>query len=142
MSVQWAGVPAQAVLPLGTRTVDALREDARISGQRWLHADCGRARSKSAVMVALARGLELPAHFGGNLDALYDCVTDLAPLPGVVDPGVVMVVENLHEGRGFDAEQIDSLLDVFRDAADFHRERGIAFRVFYSLSEPVVRALP
>lgn len=35
----------------------------------------GRSRSRAAVMARLARELGFPAHFGGNLDALYDVLT-------------------------------------------------------------------
>jgi hypothetical protein len=44
----------------------------------------------------------------------------------------VLVVENLPDGPGFDADRRDALLDVFRDAADDFFDRGVAFRVFYS----------
>lgn len=39
----------------------------------------GRQRSKSAILARLARDLGFPAHFGHNLDALFDVLTtDLA----------------------------------------------------------------
>ena len=127
-------LPAQAVLPLGRRAPDALRRQAERLGHRWLHADCTGARDKAGVMAALARGFALPAHFGANLDALYDCVTDLEPGQGAVGPGLVLLVEHLPDGPGFDDDQRDALLDVLRDAADAFAERGIAFRAFHSVS--------
>lgn len=42
-----------------------------------------RTRTRRAAMARLARGLGLPAHFGHNLDALYDCLT--TDLPGPVE---------------------------------------------------------
>ncbi|MEZ5826167.1 MAG: barstar family protein [Geminicoccaceae bacterium] len=39
----------------------------------------GRQRSKKAVLARIARDLDFPPHFGGNLDALFDVLTtDLA----------------------------------------------------------------
>lgn len=35
----------------------------------------GRQRSKRAVLAKLARDLAFPAHFGHNLDALFDVLT-------------------------------------------------------------------
>lgn len=35
----------------------------------------GRQRSQRAVIRKLARDLKFPAHFGGNLDALFDVLT-------------------------------------------------------------------
>jgi RNAse (barnase) inhibitor barstar len=127
-------LPPQAVLPLGRRRLDALERQARAAGQRWLHADCSGARDKAGVMAALASGFGLPSYFGANLDALHDCVTDLEPAPGADAPGLVLVVSGLPAGPGFDAGQRDALLEVFRDAADDFAGRGIAFRVFWSVS--------
>lgn len=126
--------PAQAVSPLGRRTVKTLKARAVKEGLRWLHADCTAARSKRDVMATLAKAFELPAHFGGNLDALYDCLTDLEPLPGHDQAGFLCVLERLPTGSGFGAPQIESLLEVFSDAAEHFRERGIGFQAFYSLS--------
>jgi len=72
-----------------------------------------------------------PKHFGKNLDALHDCLTDVVH-GGGPQPGFVVVLEQLPATQRFDKEARETLLDVFRDAADFWAERGIAFRVFYS----------
>ena len=128
-------VPPQAVLPLGARRPDDLERQARRAGQRWLHADCSGAHDKAGVMAAFARGLALPKHFGANLDALYDCLTDLEPAAGAARPGLVLLVERLPDGPGFDAGQRDALLDVLRDAAEDFGARGIAFRAFWSVSD-------
>lgn len=129
-----SNLPAQAVLPLGAYRLDELERQARRADQRWLRADCAPARDKAGVMASLGRGFGLPAHFGANLDALYDCVTDLEPEPGASRPGLVLVVENLPDGPSFDVGQREALLDVFRDAADHFFDRGTAFRVFYSVN--------
>jgi hypothetical protein len=134
-------LPAQAVLALGNRRPETLRRYAERAGHRWLHADCSGANDKSDVMAAIARGFGLPPHFGGNLDALYDCVTDLEPGQGPSGPGLALCVEGLPAGPAFDSAQRDALLDVFRDAADFHAERGVAFRVFHSVRR-VARTAP
>ena len=39
------------------------------------------ARSKKAAIGAIAEALSFPDWFGHNLDALYDCLTDLSWLP-------------------------------------------------------------
>lgn len=43
--------------------------------------DGAAVRSKRGMMTALARLLRFPDWFGHNLDALYDCLTDLSWLP-------------------------------------------------------------
>jgi RNAse (barnase) inhibitor barstar len=127
-------LPPIAVLPLAGRDIRGLERETAAAGHRWLHADCAGVVDKAGVMSALARGWRLPKYFGANLDALYDCVTDLKPRRGAASPGLVLVVENLPEAAPFDEEQRDALIEVFRDAADDFAGRGIAFRVFYSLS--------
>ena len=47
-------------------------------------------------------------------------------------PGFVIVLEQLPMTQRFDKEARETLLDVFRDAADFWYEQGVDFRVFYS----------
>jgi hypothetical protein len=118
-------MPAQAMLPLAAYDLDELLRNATRSDQAVLRADFDGVHDKSGVMRRLAEGFGLPGHFGGNLDALYDCMTDLKPLPGADHPGCVVVLQRLPAGE---------LLDVFRDAADFFFDKGIAFRVFYSVA--------
>ena len=59
--------PAQAVSPLGRRSVKTLQARAVKERLRWVHADCSAARSKRDVMATLARAFALPAHFGGSV---------------------------------------------------------------------------
>jgi RNAse (barnase) inhibitor barstar len=43
--------------------------------------DGARALDKLSTLDAIAAVLSFPDHFGRNLDALYDCLTDLSWLP-------------------------------------------------------------
>lgn len=130
----FSNLPAQAVLPLDAYRLDELRRAARGADQRWFEVDLADCRDKDDVLSRLALGLSLPAHFGKNLDALYDSVTDLVPIDGASKPGFVFVLRNIPQSQVFDARQRDALLDVFRDAADHFHDRGTAFRVFYSVA--------
>ncbi|MEA3114829.1 MAG: hypothetical protein QOG58_4628, partial [Caballeronia sp.] len=49
-------------------------------------------------------------------------------------PGFVIVLEALPVAQKFDKEGRETLLDVFREAAEFWAERRVAFRVFYSFA--------
>lgn len=131
----FSNIPAQAVLPLGAYDITELRRLARRADQRLLEADLCDSTDKGKSMDALARAFALPDHFGGNLDALYDCITDLKPIADADQPGFVVILANLPPGDRKGADR-DSLLDVFRDAADFFFDKGTAFRVFYSLAKP------
>ena len=111
--------------------VEDLLQAAQGLGQHFLFASLGQAQTKQEVMDAIAEGFLLPAHFGKNLDALYDCMTDLVHKAGP-QKGFVVVLDQLPDTARFDREGREQLLDVFRDAADYWGERKIPFRVFYS----------
>jgi RNAse (barnase) inhibitor barstar len=132
----FGNLPPQTVVPLGTRLPADLERHAKHAGHGWLYADCAGTRDKAGVMAALASGFKLPKHFGANLDALYDCLTDLEPptTPAGGGPGWVLVVEHLPDGPKFDTERRDSLLEVFSDAAEHFAGLDVAFRVFWSVS--------
>lgn len=128
-----SNIPRHAVLPLGAYDKNGLIRAALQTDQTLLQCDCTAADSKAAVLAALGEGLHLPSHFGRNLDALYDCLTDLEPSEEASKPGFVLLVENLPDASQFPAEERSALLDVFRDAADFFYDHDAAFRVFYSV---------
>ena len=132
----FSNIPPHAVLPLGTYQLDDLKKAARYADQRLLHANLAASKDKKEVLAGLSKAFSLPRHFGNNLDALYDCMTDMKPLPDAEQPGFVVILENVPESQSFDAEARDALLDVFRDAADYFFDRRTAFRVFYSVARP------
>jgi RNAse (barnase) inhibitor barstar len=134
-----SNIPPQAVVPLGAYSLDDLTRCARNADQRLLQADLGNSRTRSEVLNKLARSFSLPKHFGHNLDALYDCVTDLQPLADASHPGFVVILQNIPENNGFDAQARNALLDVFREAAGYFFDRKTAFRVFYSVARDKAR---
>ena len=111
--------------------VDDLMKAAEEVGQHFLYANLSLAQTKQDVLEQIATAFTFPVHFGKNLDALYDCMTDLVHKAGA-QPGFVVVLEQIPDNPRFDREAREQLLDVFRDAADFWGERRIPFRCFYS----------
>ncbi len=111
--------------------VDDLMKAAQDAGHHFLYANVATAPGKQEVLESIAKAFTFPDHFGKNLDALYDCMTDLVNKSGQ-QPGFVVVLEQLPDNARFDREAREQLLDVFRDAADFWAERRIPFRCFYS----------
>ena len=111
--------------------VDELQQAAAGAEQHFLYADLSAAQTKQEVLEGIATSFLFPAHFGKNLDALFDCMTDLVQKSGQ-QPGFVVVLEHIPDNPRFDREAREQLLDVFRDTADFWSERRIPFRCFYS----------
>ncbi len=51
---------------------------------KQLIIDGAAVESRAALHALLAEGLALPAYYGNNLDALYDCLTDPLPEPAEI----------------------------------------------------------
>ena len=113
--------------------VEDLMSAAEGASQHFLYANLTDAQSKQDVLDKIAESFLFPSHFGKNLDALFDCMTDLVNRAGS-QPGFVVVLEQLPDHAKFDREAREQLLDVFRDTADFWAERRIQFRCFYSFA--------
>ncbi|MGY0197135.1 barstar family protein [Leptothrix sp. BB-4] len=111
--------------------VDDLLAAAQAMGHHFLYANLSSAQTKQDVLEGIAQAFLFPAHFGKNLDALHDCMTDLVYKSGE-QAGFVVVLEQLPDNPRFDREVREQVLDVFRDTADFWGERKIPFRCFYS----------
>lgn len=71
--------------------------------------DCRRMTDRSAAHAYLKEVLALPDYYGHNLDALYDCLTDIG------EPTVLSLTapESLARSMG---EYGPALLDTIRDA--------------------------
>jgi RNAse (barnase) inhibitor barstar len=124
-------VPPNMVQSIRAFRVTELRDEAARLGQHFLYAYCAEATTKQQVLAIIAEAFHFPKHFGKNFDALGDCLTDLAHKAGP-QPGFLVVLEQLPNTQKFDKEARETLLDVFRDAADFWADKKVAFRVFYS----------
>lgn len=112
------------------RSLD-LQIEATAMGQHFLYVHCDQAQDKQGVLRMIADSFGFPSHFGHNFDALYDCLTDFVHKAGQQN-GFVVVIEHLPNTEYFDKEMRETLLDVFRDAADYWAKKKIPFRVFYS----------
>jgi RNAse (barnase) inhibitor barstar len=124
-------VPPNVVQSIRAFRVTDLQEEAARLGQHFLYAYCAEAATKQQVLACIAQAFHFPRHFGKNFDALADCLTDLAFKAGP-QPGFLVVIEQLPNTPKFDKEARETLLDVFRDAAEFWAEKKVPFRVFYS----------
>ena len=124
-------VPSNLVQSIRAFRVADLQAEAARLGQHFLYAYCADATTKQQVLAIIAEAFHFPRHFGKNFDALRDCLTDLAYKSGA-QPGFVVVLEQLPNTPKFDKEARETLLDVFRDTADFWADKKVAFRVFYS----------
>ena len=73
-----------------------------------------RIKSRKALHDALARQLSLPDWYGRNLDALYDCLTEITEDSEIILRNPSLLYENL----GVYAKMVEA---VMRDACDENR---------------------
>ena len=125
------GVRTNIVQSIRAFRVQDLQDAARGLGQHFLYANLANAQSKQDVLDLIAQQFILPAHFGKNFDALYDCMTDPVHKSGP-QPGFIVVLEQIPANAKFDKEAREQLLDIFRDTADYWADRKVPFRCFYS----------
>lgn len=99
-------------------------DTAAEAGLPLLVADCDRARSRSAVLRAIARAVDAPEFFGNDFDALYDCLCD-----AVTDQkqGLVLWLFKLHSGDPALADDARRVAEVCTDVVTYAGENGRAF---------------
>jgi RNAse (barnase) inhibitor barstar len=113
--------------------VTDLAAEARHLNLHFLYANCAQAQTKAEVLERISTSFLFPKNFGKNYDALFDSLTDMVAKAGP-QPGFVVVLEGLPAVAKFDKDARETLLDVFREAAEFWSERKVSFRVFYSFA--------
>lgn len=98
-------------------------------------ADCDRARSRSAVFRAVARAVDFPEFFGGDFDALYDCLCDT-----VLDQkvGVALWFYKLHSGDPVLEEDAVRIASVCTDVSTFadKNDRTFSFVIEHAGRHP------
>lgn len=102
----------------------AVVDAAHALGLALFVANCDPARNRSAVLRAIVKAVDFPEYFGGNLDALYDCLCDT-----VLDHkiGVVLWLYKLHSGDPALEEDAARIESVCADIARFAQENGRMF---------------
>jgi hypothetical protein len=124
-------VPPNLVQSIRAFRVTELQEEAARLGQHFLYAHCADTLTKQQVCARIGENFFFPKPCSKNFDALRNCLTDTMAAAGS-QPGFIVVLEQLPNTQKFDKEARETLLDVFRDAAEFWGDRKVPFRVFYS----------
>jgi RNAse (barnase) inhibitor barstar len=129
----FATVRANVVQSIRAFRPAELRDEAARLEQHFLYAHCAGATTKQEVLAAVAQAFCLTKSHARNVKGLADCLTGQLHKAGP-QRGFVVVIDQLPSTEKFDRDARETLLDVFRDAADYWAERRVPFRVFYSFS--------
>jgi RNAse (barnase) inhibitor barstar len=124
-------VPPNLVQSIRAFRVAELQEEAARLGQHFLYAHPITGATKQQVLGLISESFQFPKGVGKNFDGLRETLTDTMSKAGE-QTGFLIVLEQLPNTQKFDKEARETLLDVFRDAADYWADRKVPFRVFYS----------
>ena|SRR5471030_1339823 len=138
-------VPPNLVQSIRAFRVAELQDEAARLGQHFLYAHCNAGVTKQQVLGIIAESFQFPKGIGKNFDGLRTTLTETmfnsgtstaaaaaGAVVGLPHTGFLVVLEQLPNTQKFDKEARETLLDVFRDAADFWADKKVPFRVFYS----------
>jgi RNAse (barnase) inhibitor barstar len=106
--------------------VAPLRRAARDAGLTWHVVDLQRARGKRALFTAFAREFAFPATFGGNWDALADCLQDLS---WQTAPGRIVLMRGAGVFATASPDDYSTLCEILAATAEFWSGRKKLFVV-------------
>ncbi len=128
-----AGQTPTGIFRIAERDVPALREAAKKLGYACFAVDLKRAGNVPGFIKALARDLKFPDYFGGNLDALSDCLTDFSWHPA---PGYVITLSGSERLRDTPTS-LAALNEVLSFVVEEWQRREVPFSVFYVTAEKI-----
>lgn len=91
-----------------------LADAAQRALQSCLTAPLSDCRTLADALTTLGKVLDFPDYYGGNLDALNDCLSDPDWQPA---PGLVLLIQGLSTLRSGDPEGFSRLIEVLTNAA-------------------------
>ncbi|MGY8562578.1 barstar family protein [Paracidovorax citrulli] len=104
----------------------------RGAGLRVATIDLGGCHDKRTLIARIAAQLDFPQTFGGNWDALLDCLRDLGWLQA---NGYALFFSDA-DGLQEDAEKdFDTFLDVLSDASEAWSGQDVPFWAFVALND-------
>lgn len=108
-----------------------LNEDARQivqaateAGLAAFRIDIGHVHDKEDFLGDVCRAMKFPDWFGGNWDALADCLKDLSWVQG---RGYVVILEKSKHFCAAHKHEFDEAMDVFAEASGYWRGQGRPF---------------
>lgn len=109
--------------------LSAAMRDARL---RVATIDLGGCRDKRTLIARVAAQMDFPQTFGGNWDALLDCLRDLGWMKA---NGYALFFSDADELRENAEKDFDTFLDVLEDASKTWLEHDVPFWAFVALED-------
>ena len=118
-----------------TSRCDEILHATRGSALHVARIDVSGATGKDAVLACVAKALYFPAWFGGNWDALEDCLTDLSWMTA---GGYVLLIEG---SADLPLVERGTMIDIFASVAASWAERKRAFFAVFVNGPPTLPEL-
>lgn len=120
---------------LAPRNARVLAEAVRKSGLKLVRIELKGVHEKPTLLEAIASALDFPEWFGGNWDALEDCLTDMSWNKA---RGYVVVLEHSAELIKRAPAEFAAAREVFKSAAVYWAGQGKPFwTLFGGVDGPV-----
>ena len=115
------------IFKLARQDLAALKQAAAELKQACLMVNLADAKTVPGFIEAISRDLSFPEWFGGNLDALHDCLTDLSWLPA---SGYVIVLDRFSALQG-NPTSFAVLNAVLSSVVEEWQTRNVPLKIFY-----------
>ena len=116
--------------PPDAKSIDALQKAAVKAGQVWMDLPLQGVANKKQFLALCAKQMKLPSYFGGNWDALADCVRDFNWLKEARSAkGYVLHIAGQVAFAKAAPDDFQTALDVLTEAAAFWKGQGTPFVV-------------
>lgn len=116
---------------IDVRDREAMDEAALSLDFKVAAIDLAGCAGKDEVLARFAQALAFPDWFGGNWDALADCLGDLSWWPA---PGYLLLLDHVGGWRDDEPAGFAMLLEILGDAAQQRAAQALPFWVLIPLS--------
>ena len=107
-----------------------------------LSADLSAAKTLAGALGKLGEALHFPEWYGGNLDALHDCLTDSDWQGPDNSKGVIVALTGLDALRSRHPGDFTRLIEVLQSACETWRHDGFPFWVLVETGDTALPLLP
>ncbi len=128
------GEPARVTTgPLSPGRIERHCAEAAMRGAQCLRVDLEGCADKQELLARISDALAFPDWFGGNWDALFDCLNDMSWMPA---EGYLLVLENADEFLRDSPDAFAVARSIFEDAAAAWHARGVEMSVLVDATPP------
>ncbi len=120
------------VYAIGNDDIGPLSAAMRDAGLRVATIDLAGCHDKRTLLSRMAAQLDFPRTFGGNWDALVDCLRDLSWIKA---NGYALFFSDADGLRGDAAADFDTLLEVLDESSQFWAAQDVPFWAFVALND-------